>query len=74
MKFCTKSAPFEEYHFEKDFVQDITAVEWWRLQAPYIEKAFNAAVSGEVELLLTAKSSTANVERVFSTFVVVQSK
>lgn len=74
MKFCAKSAPFEEYLFEKDFVQDITAVEWWRVQAPNIEKAFNAAVLGEVELLLTAKSSTANVERVFSTFGVVQSK
>jgi len=74
MKFCAKSVPFEEYLFEKDFVQDITAVEWWQVQAPNIEKAFNAAVSGEVELLLTTKSSTANVERIFSTFGVVQSK
>lgn len=37
-------------------------------------KKFNGDVLKEVELILTAKATTANVERIFSSFGVVQSK
>lgn len=73
LKYCAKSAPFEKYFFEHEFIKDVTPVEWWRSQEDAIKK-FNPEVLKEIEIFLTAKASTANVERIFSSFGLVQSK
>lgn len=73
VKFCAKSSPFKKYFFEDDYIKNVTAVEWWQSQEDEIKK-FNSNVLKEVTIILTAKASTADVERVFSSFGVVQSK
>lgn len=73
LKFCAKSTPFQKYIFEDDFVNISTPIEWWRSQETDI-KQFNNEVFSEVELILTAKATTANVERIFSSFGLGQSK
>lgn len=73
LKFCAKSSPFQRYLFENDFSKDVSAIEWWHIQENEIKK-FNDGVLKEVETILTAKATTANVERIFSSFGVVQSK
>lgn len=73
VKFNAKTSPFDEHFFEQNVVKEVTSYEWWKSQEIEISK-FNNKVFTEVEQLLTAKASSASVERMFSTFGLVQSK
>lgn len=73
MKFSAKSWPFEKYLFSEDYFKEISVNEWWASQEQEICK-FNDNVFQEISTILNAKATTANVERMFSSFGLVQSK
>lgn len=55
--------------FSPDVVNRVSAVQWWTSQ----RDALGSEAVELAEQLLTASASSANVERVFSTFGLVQS-
>lgn len=73
VKFQAKSSPFQELFFDESVTSHVTVYEWWKSQEKDIEK-FNPTVFQGIEQLLTAKASSASVERVFSSFGLVHSK
>ena len=72
MKFQGHSKPFLEVHFGSDVTSSMSAAEWWRSH----KQAFSSCpeVLNSVLQLMTSVSSSAGVERVFSSFGLVQSK
>ncbi len=64
-----RSKPFEKHMFSPDVVNRVSAVQWWTSQ----RDALGSEAVELAEQLLTASASSANVERVFSTFGLVQS-
>lgn len=73
IKFQAKSTPFKEIFFAENVTSSVTVYEWWKSQENEIEK-FNPTVFKSIEQLLTAKASSASVERIFSSFGLVHSK
>lgn len=73
VKFLAKAEPFEKFFFEEEVIKGTTLYEWWKSQEKQINK-FHTTVFTDVEQLLTAQASSAGIERVFSTFGLVQSK
>ena len=65
--------PFEEKFFNESIVKEMTTYEWWKSQQIQINN-FNNKVFSEVEQLIRAKASSKSVEKIFSTFGLMQSK
>ena len=70
MKFQAKSPPFHESKFAEEAIQSLTPYEWWKSHA----YAFKDGELLPVYSLMSATASSAGVERVFSTYGLVQSK
>ena len=67
INMSTKSEPFKKYLFDPEVIKNISSMTWWKSQnLPIMTPLYSS--------LLTAVSSSAGVERVFSTFGLVHSK
>lgn len=67
IKLNARSEPFRKHMFTPDVLRSVTAVQWWT--------AHRDVITGEAvdlaEQLLSARASSAAVERIFSTFGLV---
>ena len=68
INFLAKARPFPDYAFLPSVVQTVSPDNWWRQHQFVDDKTMEFIVS-----LLTAKASSAGVERIFSSFGIVQS-
>lgn len=71
MTFLAKKSPFPNFMFEDDFLA-VEPLIWWdniKIEQPLKEK-----ISNLVNQLFTASPTTAPLERIFSSFGLVQSK
>lgn len=73
VKFQSRSSPFQEALFTPQLTNEVAAYDWWKSQKTEIEKISSNAFPA-IEQLLTAKASSASVERIFSSFGLVHSK
>ena len=65
-----KANPFAKYMFSDDVLKNVIPLSWWKSQAQILpESIINLA-----KCLLTSVASSAGVERIFSTFGLIQSK
>lgn len=71
MKFLAKKAPFPSYMFESQFL-DVDPTIWWANID--LETELKKKMSLLSEQLFTATPTTAGLERIFSTFGLIQSK
>lgn len=70
INFRAHALPFQEYMFSESTIKNVKPVVWWKSQEKQIGgEIINAAVQ-----VLSAVASSAGVERVFSSFGLVQSK
>ena len=67
-KFIAKPRPFPEYAFLPSVVQNVSPDNWWMHHQFVDDKTMPFIVS-----LLTAKASSAGVERIFSSFGFIRS-
>ena len=68
---CFKGPPFQEVMFTKEILKSVSALKWWRAEQKIFKNEKNMPI---LERLFTSFVSSAGVERVFSTFGLVQSK
>lgn len=68
IKLETRSSSFKNFLFLESTIKNVTCTEWWKY-VDIEEKNFKV-----IESLMIAKGSSAGVERIFSTFGLVQSK
>lgn len=73
IKFQAKVSPFVESFFNESVINEVSSYEWWKSQKKAID-AINPDVFSIIEQLMTAQSSSASVERIFSSFGLVHSK
>lgn len=71
IKFMAKSEPFHDFLFDSTIVNEIEPADWWKSQTTGNN---NKGILEMTEQLFTAQASSASVERIFSTFGLVQSK
>ena len=69
VKLEAKAPPFKKHMFGPQVTNGVTPVQWWTAQ----RDALGDDATQLAEQLLTARASSAAVERVFSTFGLVQS-
>lgn len=70
LNYRGETGPFKQYMFQEDVLKMVTPLAWWKCQSDRISKdMLKAALQ-----VLGAKASSADVERVFSTFGLVQSQ
>lgn len=73
LKFIVRSPPFNGTLFDKESLESLNILEWWKsialLKNCVGQKEFDA-----IQLLCTAKGTTAGIERMFSTFGLVHTK
>lgn len=70
MKYQAQSKPFSSYKFEDDVVKGVSSQEWWASHEGQIStESMNA-----IQQLLSSVASSAGVERIFSSYGLVQSK
>ena len=68
--YRAKSGPFKAYMFHEDVLKSVTSLAWWMSQSDQTnEERLALALK-----ILGAKASSAYVERIFSTFGLVQSE
>nr|XP_042907854.1 uncharacterized protein LOC122271260 [Parasteatoda tepidariorum] len=72
-KYQAKSEPFHEFLFNPNIVNQVSPIDWWKSQIAGNVEVKNAVLD-MISQLFTAQASSASVERVFSTFGLVQSK
>lgn len=72
MKFQGHSKPFLDFHFSPDVISSMSAADWWRSHKQVLTP--DPEVLQSILQLLTSVASSAGVERVFSSFGLVQSK
>lgn len=70
--FIAKVKPFQPFMFRDDVVNSVQATDWWKSQSKLLSNAKD--VLEAATQLLTAVASSAEVERVFSSLGLVQSK
>ena len=68
--YRAKSGPFKAYMFQEDVLKSVTPLAWWMSQSDRISEEMLALALK----ILGAKASSADVERIFSTFGLVQSE
>lgn len=73
IKLETQSKPFNKLYFSESVLEEVSTYEWYQSQKQSIIE-FDPLIFSQIEILLTAVLSTASVERVFSTYGLVQSK
>lgn len=73
IKFQAKSAPFQKQFFQNSVASKVTTIEWWKSQKVDIDKV-DSNIINVIEQFYTAQASSAGVERIFSSFGLVQSK
>ena len=69
MKMNAYASPFEEYKLAQNVLGSRSSLEWWN-SLDLVEDS----VLSVIHRLLTAVASSSGVERIFSTFGLVQSK
>ena len=69
INFEAKALPFPKYLFSEHVIMQVSPENWWK-QHKFLDDATQQLIVS----LLTAKDSSAGVERVFSSFGLVQSK
>lgn len=69
MKYRGKTIPFKEMYFKADVVNALSPLAWWKHFSDDIKDSMKVPAQ-----LHTAVASSAGIERVFSTFGLVQSK
>lgn len=69
MSFVGKSKPFDDFYFGKGVLETLSPLAWW----DFFSNDFKVNVMNVPRQLFTAVSSSAGVERVFSTFGYVHS-
>lgn len=76
MKFQGKSDPFLEFLFDENIVTKMSPLDWWRthFDSDICEADGGASVKKAIEQLFTATATSSSVERIFSTYGLVQSK
>ena len=70
IKFRAKQAPFKDYLFKENTLKNLTPLTWWKS----LEDKLSPQTNCLTEQVFTATSSSAGLERIFSTFGLVQSK
>ena len=70
LSYIAKSKPFGSYMFAPEVLKKTDPLVWWKSQASLLDKN----IMSLVEQLFTARASTSNIERIFSTFGLVHSK
>lgn len=74
MKFLGKSDPFYEFLFSEDVLSKISPLDWWKSHFFSSKNEKIDHMNQAFSQLLTARASTASIERIFSTYGLVQSK
>lgn len=74
VKLKSKSKPFKSVMFAEEIVKNVTPLEWWMSQKNIFSEEEQSKIFPVVKQLFGAIASSAAVERVFSTFGIVQSK
>lgn len=69
INYKAQAVPFQCFMFEKNILETVKPVDWWKSQADHL----NQQTVDIANQLLTATASSAGVERVFSSFGLVQS-
>ncbi|XP_063222783.1 uncharacterized protein LOC134531131 [Bacillus rossius redtenbacheri] len=69
IKFQAKSTPFHNFLFDENVISKVSPIDWWKMNI----NSDTTEVMDVIEPLLTATASSASVERIFSTFGLVQS-
>lgn len=72
MKFLAKSDSFQDFLFESDIVNKTSTFSWWKTHFNVKDYAFNKEVERAKSQISTVIASSNAVERVFSTFGLVQ--
>ena len=73
MKFKTKSSPFNDQFFANSTLDSINPRDWWRYFVADMPISTNRCSPKRlIEVLFTAVSSSAGVERIFSIYGLVQ--
>ena len=70
MKFQGHSKPFHDFQFKPDVTSSMSPADWWRSH----QHALAPEVLNSILQLLISVASSAGVERVFSSYGLVQSK
>lgn len=73
LKFVVRSEPFNGPLFEDKVVKEVNALEWWK-SFSVLKDCISSKELFVIEQLMTAKATSAGVERMFSTFGFVHSK
>ncbi len=74
MKFLAKADPFHDFLFDCDVVNTISPLQWWKSHSSSKGSGIDVEVEIAITQLLTAIASSASVERIFSTYGLVQSE
>lgn len=69
IQFRGQTYPFEEYLFDSKTLEKVSAYTWWR----QLRNDISTEMYDLVEMLFTAAASSAGLERLFSTYGMVQS-
>jgi len=73
MKFIIKADPFDSsYLLSDNIIKNLSALEWWKA-CKHLNNAVNDEEMNVLTILFTTCSSSADIERIFSTFNLVQS-
>lgn len=72
IKLQAKSAPFKAVMFSDEVIKNVTPLQWWKAQLERLDE--DSQLKPIIYQLFTAVASSASVERIFSTFGLVQSK
>ncbi len=73
LKFIVQSSPYNEAFFEKETVESVNTLEWWKSLA-IIKGCIGDKELAAIEILFTAIATSAEIERMFSSFGLVHSK
>ena len=70
LNFRAQNSPFKSYMFRNELVKSVSPLTWWESQKSHLE----SDVMKLCRQVLGAITSTAGIERIFSTFGFVHSK
>ncbi len=73
LKFIVWSSPYNGALIEKETVESVNTLEWWKSLA-IIKGCIGGKELAAIEMLFTAKATSAGIERMFSSFGLVHSK
>lgn len=71
IKYQAKADPFYNFLFDDDVVNQVSPLEWWKTHCTSPDT--ETVVAKVTKQLLTASASTSSLERIFSTYSLIQS-